>query len=329
MSRARGIVRRAALGAALAAVLGACSVRRLAVGALGGALAESGAVFASDDDPELVREALPFALKSIEALIVQAPEDERLLLAACSGFTQYAKGFVEADAERAADEDWARALELRARAHRLYARARDYGLRALALRHPTLADELRSDPRGAVRALRAEDVAPAFWTGAAWGSAIASALDRPEVVVDLDAARALLERAIELDADHERGRLHEALISLEALPEMMGGSPHRAREHFLRAVELSGGRSPGPYVTFASAVSLPAQERAEFERLLETALAIDPDAVPEDRLACVLAQRRARELLARADELFLEPLPEDEGRGAGAHAGRPGSTDLE
>jgi predicted anti-sigma-YlaC factor YlaD len=48
------------------------------------------------------------------------------------------------------------------------------------------------------------------------------------------------------------------------------------------------------------------QDRAEFERLLNEALAIDVNALPEQRLANVIAQRRARWLLARMDRLFVE-----------------------
>ena len=53
-------------------------------------------------------------------------------------------------------------------------------------------------------------------------------------------------------------------------------------------------------------VCVGAQNRAEFEEMLEKALAVDPDAVPELRLANTVSQRRAAWLLARADELFLE-----------------------
>jgi predicted anti-sigma-YlaC factor YlaD len=52
------------------------------------------------------------------------------------------------------------------------------------------------------------------------------------------------------------------------------------------------------------------QNRAEFKSLLEKALAIDADAHPSDRLANLVAQRRARWLLSRIDELFLEETPE-------------------
>jgi predicted anti-sigma-YlaC factor YlaD len=53
-------------------------------------------------------------------------------------------------------------------------------------------------------------------------------------------------------------------------------------------------------------VSVARQDRAEFERLLQEALAVDPEALPQERLANIVAQRRARWLLGRADDLFIE-----------------------
>jgi hypothetical protein len=46
------------------------------------------------------------------------------------------------------------------------------------------------------------------------------------------------------------------------------------------------------------------QDRAEFERLLKEALAIDPEKDPSNRLVILVTQRRARVLLDRADEKF-------------------------
>jgi predicted anti-sigma-YlaC factor YlaD len=56
----------------------------------------------------------------------------------------------------------------------------------------------------------------------------------------------------------------------------------------------------------AETVSVQKQDRAEFQSLLKQALAIDPDARPEWRLENLLMQRRARWLLGRTDELFVE-----------------------
>jgi predicted anti-sigma-YlaC factor YlaD len=298
-----------ALLVALLPALAGCSVRQLAVRSLAGALAGSGDVFAGDEDPELVGQALPFALKTMEALLAEDPENDRLLLATSRGFTQYAYAFVLLPAERLPDAEYERAEEQRARAVALFLRARGYALRALANRHPGIGERLLADPEGAVAALAREDLELAYWTGASWGAAISAGKDRPELLADLPAVRALLSRALALDEAWADGAVHEAFIALEAAtPAALGGSPDSARAHFARAVELSRGRSATPYVSLAESVAVAAQDREEFTSLLEQALAVDLAAAPSLRLANTLAQRRARWLLSRADDLFLDDL---------------------
>jgi predicted anti-sigma-YlaC factor YlaD len=114
----------------------------------------------------------------------------------------------------------------------------------------------------------------------------------------------LAERALALDAAWNKGALHELFITLDSLPEVLGGNTARAKEHFTKAVELQKGLSPGPYVALATGVAVPSQDRAEFERLLTQALAIDPEQDPSNRLAVLVTQKRARVLLARIDETF-------------------------
>ena len=45
---------------------------------------------------------------------------------------------------------------------------------------------------------------------------------------------------------------------------------------------------------------------ADFQNLINRALAIDIDAAPDQRLANVMAQRRAKWLLGRMDRLFID-----------------------
>jgi predicted anti-sigma-YlaC factor YlaD len=59
-------------------------------------------------------------------------------------------------------------------------------------------------------------------------------------------------------------------------------------------------------VAYAESVLVAAQSRAAFEEMLKTALAIDPDQEPDLRLANLIAQKRARWLLSRAGDLFIE-----------------------
>ena len=293
------------LAAALSASSG-CSLRTMAVNAVVPVLADP-AVYRSEEDPELVRESLPFLLKTIESIILTAPEQDEALVFACTGFTLYGNAFLQVDADIANwDGDYGREIELRDRTWRLYVRARDYCLRSLDLKYRGFGDGLRDDPAAALAVTGVDDVESLFLLSAAWGLAISNALDQPDLVADLPVVRALLERALELDEDYERGSIHGALITVESLPEPLGGSPERAREHFERAVELSDGLDAAPYVALALGVSVPEENRAEFEDLLNRALAIDPDEDTSLRLLNVVNQTRARLLLDRVDDLFFE-----------------------
>jgi tetratricopeptide (TPR) repeat protein len=293
--------------ALLTTVTSGCSIRKLAVNTLADALAgSSSSTFATDEDPELVRDALPFALKTIETLLGEVPENTDLLLSACQGFVLYSAGFVELAADRLEATSYRQAKHQHERALKLYLRARGYCFRALDLTFPGASQALVRGTEGALDGARAEHVKLLYWTAAAWGSSIAAGLDRPELVADLPAVRTLIERALDLDPGYDRGALHEAMMLLEFAQIDSGvGSLDDAREHSERALELSRGTRASTYVAWAAAVSVREQDREEFERLLELALAIDPDGDPEARLANVIQQDRARWLLDQADELFL------------------------
>ena len=268
------------------------------------------AVYLSEEDPELVRDSLPFLLKTIESIIEADPERQDVLLFANTGFVLYANAFLQADAAIAEWDDYDLALELNERARRMYLRARDYGLRNVEVAHPGITARLQSDPEAAVAVFGPEDVESLYYLGGAWMLAISLGLDRPALIADMPAARALLDRALELDEAFERGALHSAFVTLESVGEALGGSYARAREHFARAVELSDGRDAGPYVALATGVSVAQENREEFRDLLETALDIDPDAAPDNRLLNLIAQKRARVLLDHIDDLFFEPFDE-------------------
>jgi predicted anti-sigma-YlaC factor YlaD len=301
---------RCALAGLLLLAASGCSLKKFAVNQVGHALAGGGATFASDDDPELVRAAVPFSLKLMESLLAESPRHPGLLFATASGFTQYAYAFVQMDADELEDRDLAAATALRERARRLYLRARDYGLRGLEARHRGFRAALRADPRAAVRAARRRDVPLLYWTAAAWGSAIALAKDRPEHVAEVPQMEALLDRALELEPDWGEGALHTFLITYEMARQGAPGDPAaRARRHFERAVALSGGRQAAPVVAFAESVCAQRQDLAQFDALLARALAVDADAAPEYRLVNLVMQRRARWLLGKRADLFLIPEP--------------------
>jgi predicted anti-sigma-YlaC factor YlaD len=291
-------------------LLGGCSIRSMAIDAMAESMTRSSVVYARDEDPELVADALPFMLKTVEGLLEEEPDHPGLLLSACQGFTSYAQAFVALPADVREETDLPGARAQRLRASRLFVRAREYGLRALDLAHPGIVDSLAVDPARALEITRREDVPVLFWTGAAWAGAINMAKGNMDLVADFNIANALLQRADVLDPRWNEGAVHEVLISLEtARSGGHGGTIEAAREHFHLAVELSEGKKLGPLVTLAETVSIKEQNVEEYQRLLAEALAIDLDLAPDHRLANTLARRRAEWLLEHTEDFFIDYEP--------------------
>ena len=270
------------------------------------AASTGGDVFARDDDPELVRDAVPFALKAMESLLASSPDHKGLLTALCKGFTQYTVAFVREDAEEAADPVARRAGMQRAR--RLFLRAREYGVRGLSVGREGFAAALSGDPVGVSARVGAEDVPLLYWTGAAWSLAVATSPDDPSLLADLPRIEALMRRALALDDRYDDGAIHEFFVAFDGgRPEAMGGSVARARHHMEMAMALSAGKKISPLITFAETVSVRTQDRNGFLDLLDRALTFDAlSAAPEYRMANLVSQRRARWLKGRVDELFLD-----------------------
>lgn len=297
-------VRTAAVALALLVGTGCATIKTAAIKSVADTLSTgSGDVFTRDDDPLLVRDAVPFGLKTFESLLETVPKYVPLLSATCANFTQYAYAFVQADIDGLDATDYEAITEHEERALKLYLRGRGYCIRALEERRPGTVREIRLDPERALRWAKQADVPLLYWSGASWGSAVALGLDRPDLVADLPVVRALMTRALQLDEGFSGGAIHAAMITLDARAEW-GGSPARAREHFNRALTLSKGLDPGPYVTLAMSVARPEHNRAQFVELLEKALAIRPADNPSNQLVILITQQRARRLLGRVDDLF-------------------------
>ena len=293
-----------------------CSIKKMAVNAAGNALAGGGTIFSSDDDPELIKAAVPFSLKLMESLLDQSPRHKGLLFATAIGFTRYAYAFVQQEADESEDNNLTAATEMRTRARKLYLRARNYGLRGLEVNHHGFEKALLANPKAAVKAARAADVTLLYWTAVSWAAAISLSKDNPDLISDMPIVEALIDRSLELDENFDHGAIHSFLISYEMGRQGVAGKPEeRARKHFEQAVDLSGGQQAAPFVSMAESVSIQKQNVPEFKDLLHRALAINPDAKPEWRLVNLVMQRRARWLLGRMDQLFLVTDPKDKKEG--------------
>ena len=293
----------------LVVALSSCSIKELAMNVVIDALSGgdgAASALTGDDDPEFVGDALPFALKLYEILLTQSPENEGLLLTTGSGFVMYANAYLQSPADLLPDEEYELRQHMRDRAKKMYFRGRDYVLDAIELRHRGFLAATEDGDIGAYLAgMTEEDMPFLYWGGLGWVAAIS--IDSFDVSLGFtrELGVSLLERALEIDETYSSGGIHEFFISYYGgLPEILGGSQEKARYHFEKAIEISEGKKPGPYVALATAVSIKNQDADEFRSLLETAVALEIDD-PDNQLVTIVTQRKARWLLDHIDRYFF------------------------
>jgi len=285
-------------------LLCSCSVKKYAINQVGNALAGTGPTFAADDDPDLIRAAVPFSLKLVESVLAENPRHEGLLLAAARGFTQYSYAFVQEDADELQDTDRARSAVLRTRAAKLYIRARNYGLRGLEVRHKDFITRIKANPKETVQELKKPEVELMYWTTLSWAAALSASRDFT-MLPEIPRFEALADRVLELDDTYDEGAIHGFLITYEM--SRLNPKPDRvaiAKAHFDRNIALANGHQAAPFVTYAENVLVAQKDKAGFEQMLQQALKIDVNTWPEHRQLNLFMQRRARWLLSRTDKLF-------------------------
>lgn len=293
---------------ALAAV-GACSLNKIAMNKVAGMLsAPSGNnVFTQDNDPELVGDALPFAIKLYESLLASVPNHEGLRLRTGSLYIMYANAFLQTPADMMPKQELDHKEFMLERAKNLYLRGRNMLLVGLERKNPSLLQQLKNRKyKDALAAYTKKDVPALYWAAAGWVGAFGVNPFDMKLGLTLPQAAAMMERVIELEPDFSRGAVHNFyVLYYGSLPDYMGGDPKKAREHFELAMTASGNRDTSPLVSLATTVAVKEQNVEEFKSLLQKVLDVDPNSDLDNRLVNILNQRKARWLLDHVDDYFL------------------------
>jgi predicted anti-sigma-YlaC factor YlaD len=109
----------------------------------------------------------------------------------------------------------------------------------------------------------------------------------------------LAELAWQTDPTYGQGALASLMGTLEAAK--VGGSRPKTQAYFDQAIVLGQGKEAGLLVAKAESVALPAEDRKQFEQLLQQALAISQ---AHRSLQNEVMRERAQWLLSSVDELF-------------------------
>jgi hypothetical protein len=246
-----------------------------------------------ETDLALAKAAIPANLKMMEGLIVEDPTNLKLREYTAQGFYGYAFGFVE-------DED-------RARASGLYQRCFEHALAGLRIAG------LDVDPRSVTQAVLEQSlgslgpkaVPSLFWGASCWAKWIDMNRDDPARVAEVGRAAALMARVLALDETYYYGGAHLFFgVYYASRPPMLGGDYAKAALHFDKARAISRGRALLVEVLYAQYLLRQKLDRKAFHETLVDVLRRPADQPPDLALVNEIAQRKARDLLAKEAEWF-------------------------
>lgn len=254
--------------------------------------------------PEWAKGGYHYYVGKIEKRLLKSPNDPVLLQKGCEALTQYTFGFIMEEADRLMTIDYNGGKELYSQANEHFNQAVQYGNKSLMLKFEKY-DGWISNQSDLTPKFTDEDVPKLFWTAAAYGGAIKSSRGNPEWVILLPRVGQLLETALTIDSNWNKGAIYSAMISYTmSRPDPPNKKESIAEDFFKKAVIASNGLDLGPYVTLAESVMIPIQNRNEFTNLLYKALNIDMKADPDLALANQINRNRAQWLMDNIDEFF-------------------------
>lgn len=299
------------IGVAAVMLLSGCNLQKFTVNQTADVLYAGSPALERESDVQFAREALPASLKTVESFLLTSPDNRKLLEMLGKGYFSYAFGFLEWDIERGQhelmEEEDLEALNRRAVIH--YMRARDYGFRyvgnerleeaAKSLDTAALAEELKK--------VKQKDVAGLFWAGYGWGAAVNIAQSDSEMVAALPVVELIMERVTELDDDYFYAGVHAFYgVYYASRPEMAGGNPAKALEHFDLAIERHGEYNMMLHYLKGRFYAPTQQDRAIFIEQMEKVANARIEGHPNVRLNNEIARERAIWWLQNIDELIFE-----------------------
>lgn len=297
--------------------LTACSVSKMASDITSNIMYEGSPVIEQESDPYVAETSGLALLKTLEVFAYHNPDNKKYHLLLSKNYSNYAFGFLENKLYAYEGVDPELYDTILARTKLFYSRGKFYGMellkengrfrKALDADMETFETAVRKLSRGKQQAL--------FWTAFGWGGLINWSKDDPTAIIQLGKVERMMARAAEMDNTYFYGGPHLFFgVYYGSRPAMLGGDLEKSKDNFEQALKITHGRFFFTKVLYAQFYCVQAQDQALFVRLINEVLTGDPNVLPEQRLANILAQQRAQTLLDRQSEYFASV----EGFGPGA-----------
>ena len=243
------------------------------------------------DDPETIEKGVPAYLILVSSMIKGDPDNPDLLESGAQLYGAYASSFTNtADSKKA-----------------LANRAFVYASHAMCIRDANFCDVkdlsyFEFERRLAT--IQKDQVQSLFIYVSSWAGVIEANSSDWNAVAELPKVKAGLQRVLDTDEKVSNGNAHLYMAVMESLlPPGIGGKPELAKEHFDRAIEISGGSNLMAKVLYAEKYARMMYDKELHDSLLKQVM--DADIGSDDQILInTLAKKKAAILLSESDDYF-------------------------
>ena len=218
---------------------------------------------------------------------------------------EYGFGIIMEQADRLIDDDYLEGLVKYKKANIIFAEAKDSGMSIMSDRYPEFNNWLKKESK---IEFSQEDVRDMYWLAASIGGSIASSRGNPFELINLPYVGRLLNKCIQIDPEWNNGSLYSAMMSFTTTRSDLNEEMLRdtVDYYFNKTISSSNGMDAGPYLSYAESIHKTFQERKEFVDKLNYVLKMDIIPNSDHELSNLIAKSRAKWLLTKTDEYFLE-----------------------
>ena len=251
---------------------------------------------------EVAEFTLPLSFESQKRKIQNNPSNQLFYLNASKSRITYAYGILMEKGDRLMYSDYYKSRDYYSKSLDLFVISRNYLYNALDLKYENFIQKMRNKKQ---ISFEKEDIEYIYWLSGSLAGSIQASQGDPQYLIDLPNIKWLLENAIAIDPDWQKGALSTAMMSVY-LNDLSGdkNAQKTALSFFDLAEKQSNGLNASLYVTLAENYAVSKQDKKLFIELLDKAINIDVNKDKSLKQSNKLSQSRAKWLKSRVDDLF-------------------------
>lgn len=251
---------------------------------------------------EVAEIALPLSFESQKRKIQKNPGNQLFYLNASKSRITYAYGILMEKGDRLMYSDYYKSRDYFSKSLDLFVISRNYLFIALDIKYKNFVQRMRDKED---ISFEKEDIDYIYWLSGSLAGSIQASQGDPQYLIDLPNIKWLLENAITIDPDWQKGTLSAAMMSVY-LNDLSGDKNAQkiALSYFDLAEKQSNGLNASIYVTLAENYAVSKQDKKLFIELLDKAINVDISKDKSLKQSNKLSQSRAKWLKSRVDDLF-------------------------